>query len=199
MEDKIKRVKELEQEIKDKGLVAPRLTPAHIDGCIVKDDYYVFPGTTNTVCLLTLKNGYITIGDSACASPENFDAEIGRKLARDNARNKIWALEGYLLKQNICTQTRSNKMGEIFNQGDVAVLNSAVSDGVVCDGALQITVDRVENGVVYGSDQHGDPVERMEVELTNVANLDTELAGTVSSETETVSPTIGTSEAISPV
>lgn len=92
---------ELEQEIKDKGLVAPRLTPAHIDACIVAEDYHVFPGTTNTVCLLTLKNGYTTIGDSACASPENFDAEIGRKLARDNARNKIWALEGYLLKHHL--------------------------------------------------------------------------------------------------
>lgn len=91
----------LEQEIKDKGLTAPRLTPEQIDSCIAKEDYHVFPGTTTTVCLLTLQNGYTTIGDSACASPENFDEEIGRKLARDNARNKIWSLEGYLLKQKL--------------------------------------------------------------------------------------------------
>jgi hypothetical protein len=45
-----------------------------------------------------LRNGFQVIGESAAASPENFDAAIGRRIARDNARNKIWALEGYLLK-----------------------------------------------------------------------------------------------------
>nr|WP_237073141.1 Gp49 family protein [Providencia stuartii] len=54
-----------------------------------------------TFCVLVLKNGFTVTGESACASPENFDAEIGRKIARQNAVNKIWALEGYLLKQKI--------------------------------------------------------------------------------------------------
>lgn len=85
----------LEQEIKDKGLVAPRLTPQLIDEAIKGEAYYIFPQTTTTVCLLTLRNGYTTIGESACASPENFDIEIGKKLAKENARNKIWSLEGY--------------------------------------------------------------------------------------------------------
>ena len=53
------------------------------------------------MCCLTLQNGFTVTGESACASPENFDAELGRKIARDNARNKIWALEGYLLKQRL--------------------------------------------------------------------------------------------------
>ena len=92
---------EIEQEIQDKGLNAPRLTPADIDSVIVGEDYYVFPNTTFTVCLLTLKNGFNVSGESAAASLENFDAEIGRKIARENARNKIWALEGYLLKQKL--------------------------------------------------------------------------------------------------
>ena len=92
---------EVEKEIQEKGLNAPRLTPQHIDETILHEQYHVFAGTTFTVCLLTLKNGYTVCGESACASPENFNAEIGRKIARENARNKIWALEGYLLRQRL--------------------------------------------------------------------------------------------------
>lgn len=91
----------IEAEIQAKGLNAPRLTPAHIDSVIQAEDYHVFPGTTLTVCALTLKNGFIVVGESAAASPENFDIELGRKIARDNARNKIWALEGYILRSKL--------------------------------------------------------------------------------------------------
>ena len=92
---------EIEQGIQDKGLNAPRLTPDHIDSVIANEDYHVFPGSQLTVCALTLKNGFTVTGESACASPENFDAEIGQKIAREDARNKIWALEGYLLKDRL--------------------------------------------------------------------------------------------------
>ena len=92
---------QIEQEIKDKGLNAPRLTPESIDAVIVGEDYHVFTGTTLTVCALKLKNGFVVTGESAAASPENFDAEIGKKIARQNAREKIWMLEGYLLKQKL--------------------------------------------------------------------------------------------------
>lgn len=54
-----------------------------------------------TFCVLVLRNGFTVTGESACASPENFDAEIGRKIARANAVQKIWPLEGYLLKQRL--------------------------------------------------------------------------------------------------
>lgn len=94
----------IEAEIQSKGLNAPRLNPAHIDAQIVAGDYYVFPGTTLTVCALTLRNGFHVIGESAAASPENFDAGIGRKIAFDNARSKIWALEGYLLRSRLAEQ-----------------------------------------------------------------------------------------------
>ena len=92
---------QLEQEIIDKGLTAPRITPEDIESAIVSEQYHVFDGTCFTTCLLTLKNGFNTIGESACASPANFNVEIGRKIARDNAKNKIWMLEGYLLKQKL--------------------------------------------------------------------------------------------------
>lgn len=93
--------KELEKAIEEKGLVAPRLTPDMIDHTIKNEAYYVFPGTTLTVCCLTLRNGYNVTGESAAVSLDNFDEEIGRRVAFDNARQKIWALEGYLLKQRL--------------------------------------------------------------------------------------------------
>jgi exopolyphosphatase/pppGpp-phosphohydrolase len=92
---------QIEAEIQAKGLNAPRLTPDMIDAAIVSEMYHVFPNTTMTVCALTLRNGYIVTGESAAASPQNFDQAIGRKIARENARNKIWALEGYLLRERL--------------------------------------------------------------------------------------------------
>ena len=92
---------EIEKEIQDKGLTAPRVTQERLEEVIQSEQYHVFPGTTFTACLLTLSNGYTVLGESACASPENFNADFGRKIARENAKNKIWQLEGYLLKQKI--------------------------------------------------------------------------------------------------
>lgn len=92
---------QVEAAIQAKGLTAPRLTPTDINATISRERYYVFPGTTLAICCLTLRNGYSVTGESAAASPENFDREIGEKIARDNARDKIWALEGYLLRERL--------------------------------------------------------------------------------------------------
>ncbi|WP_319495973.1 Gp49 family protein [uncultured Cohaesibacter sp.] len=89
---------QFEKEIKQRGLDAPRVTPADLDAVIAAEDYHVFPGTTLTVCCLTLVNGFTVTGESACASRKNFDEELGRMIARKNAREKIWALEGYRLR-----------------------------------------------------------------------------------------------------
>lgn len=90
-----------EELIQAKGLNAPRLNPAHIDSIIKNVQYHIFAGSQLTVCCMTLKNGFTVTGESACASPENFNQEIGEKIAFDMARNKIWVLEGYLLKQKL--------------------------------------------------------------------------------------------------
>lgn len=108
---------EIEKEIQDKGLTAPRVTPQRIQDVIASEHYFTAaqgrhgatgadvedgdPLSLLTFCVLVLKNGFTVTGESACASPENFDAELGRKVARGNAVNKIWALEGYLLKQSL--------------------------------------------------------------------------------------------------
>ncbi|MBK8508991.1 MAG: hypothetical protein IPL51_10170 [Candidatus Competibacteraceae bacterium] len=91
----------IEAEIRAKNLNAPRLMPELIDEIISGEAFYRFPGTTLTVCCLTLKNGFTVTGKSACASPENFDEDIGRKVAREDARRKIWDLEGYLLRERL--------------------------------------------------------------------------------------------------
>ena len=111
----------IEQEIQAKGLTAPRVTPQRIEEVIAGEYFFTAAdGVTGeawrrdaspfdvaaplrllTFCVLVLKNGFTVTGESACASPENFDAEFGRKIARANAVNKIWPLEGYLLRQRL--------------------------------------------------------------------------------------------------
>lgn len=89
---------ESELQAKAKG---PRVTLDHIKSQVIAEQYHVFPGTTMTVACLTLQNGYQVVGESACADPENFDEKIGRNIARENALNKIWQLEGYLLRAKL--------------------------------------------------------------------------------------------------
>lgn len=91
---------EIEKEIQAKGLNAPRLTPDLIESKIVKEEYHLLTDVL-TVCVLTLENGFTVTGESACASPANYNKEIGDRIARDNAKEKIWVLEGYLLKQKL--------------------------------------------------------------------------------------------------
>lgn len=81
--------------------VAPRLTPAHIDAVIVDETYTTMPSGKVMVCELTLRNGFTVRGEAATVSKANFNEEIGRRISRENARNKIWELEGYLLQQEV--------------------------------------------------------------------------------------------------
>ncbi len=54
-----------------------------------------------TICLVVLRNGFTVIGKSAPASAENFDAELGRKLAREDAIRQVWPLMGYALRDRL--------------------------------------------------------------------------------------------------
>ncbi len=115
----------IEQLIQFKGKTAPRITPQDIEASIASEHYFtaedgrqgaeyrensIFaPGEIEplrllTFCVLVLKNGFTVTGESACASPENFDADIGRKVARANAVNKIWPLLGYELKTKLAAE-----------------------------------------------------------------------------------------------
>lgn len=90
-----------DDQIEVDGRDAPHLTEKDIAAVIVGADYYIFPGTTVTVCCLKLRNGYCIIGESATVSQANFNEELGRDIARQNAEDKIWALEGYLLRERL--------------------------------------------------------------------------------------------------
>ena len=101
---------------------APRVTPADIEAQIVSEHYFMasdalqmfstvhlpegrgwFLGSTQllTICILQLRNGFVVTGESACASPENFNAEKGREIARAAAVTKCWALLGYELRTRL--------------------------------------------------------------------------------------------------
>ncbi len=128
---------DIEAEIQAKGLTAPRVTPQRIEEVIAGEYYFsvldaVLPPAPTpqemerlrplgllTFCVLVLKNGFTVTGESACASPANFDAELGRKIARQNAVNKIWQLEGYLLRQQLHNDQVLGLMAEreIMKQG----------------------------------------------------------------------------------
>ena len=109
---------QIENEIQAKGKTAARVTPADIEANIRAETYFTaFDGFMAddrdmtmqdadalkllTFCVLVLRNGFTVTGESACASPENFDAEIGRKIARQNAVQKIWSLMGYELRSKL--------------------------------------------------------------------------------------------------
>ncbi len=117
----------IERLIQAKGLTAPRITPADIEANIATEAYFTAhegiegacaahgkyqlvrhneneaegPMRRLTFCVLVLRNGFTVTGESACASPENFDAEIGRRIARENAVQKIWPLMGYELRSKL--------------------------------------------------------------------------------------------------
>ena len=109
----------IERQIQAKGLTGPRITPEDIKGIIVSEHYFTaaeairIPSAENpfgeapeatkllTFCVLVLRNGFTVTVESACASPENFDAQIGKRIARGNAEQKIWPLMGYALKDRL--------------------------------------------------------------------------------------------------
>lgn len=129
---------QIEQEILDKGLTAPRVTPDDIEANIASEHYFTAqqgayaaamhrvldqggiitskdaappPNALGllTFCVLVLRNGFTVTGESACASPENFDSELGRKIARANAVQKIWPLMGYALKERLHREALGDK------------------------------------------------------------------------------------------
>lgn len=135
---------QIEKEIQDKGLTAPRVTPADLEAEILSEHYFtayqgalgaahdaVDSNSTNhdvynskaevpaildklkllTFSVLVLRNGFTVTGKSACASPENFDAELGRKIARLDALNQLWSLLGFRLRDKLTAQAAAAARG----------------------------------------------------------------------------------------
>lgn len=116
----------IEHEIQRRASLAPRVTPAQVEASIASEHYFTAgeavialdrgfapePLLLLTICVLVLNNGFTVTGESACASPENFDAEIGRTIARDRALQKIWPLLGF--------QLRTELSRPVLTEGDAA-------------------------------------------------------------------------------
>ena len=67
-----------------------------VDGCPVAESLKVL-----TICIIVMQNGFTVIGKSAPADAENFNAELGRKFAREDAIRQLWPLEGYALRDKL--------------------------------------------------------------------------------------------------
>lgn len=117
-----------EAAIQAAGKTAPRVTPADVDAAISSVHYFtadegvlgayrthgdVYQSERYddeqaqvslrllTFCVLVLRNGFTVTGESACASPANFEEKIGRDIAYKNAREKVWPLLGYALRDKL--------------------------------------------------------------------------------------------------
>lgn len=95
----------IETEIQAKGLTAPRITPADLEAAIAHTEYVKhvsYSGQVLRWAVLTTHNGYAVAGrPSVAVSPANDDEEIGCKVARENAKQELWPLLGYALKQKL--------------------------------------------------------------------------------------------------
>ena len=119
----------LEKQIHASGAdTAPRVTPADIEAEIISEHYFTAadgyrsapcfdpngqptdclpppaPLELLTFCVLVLKNGFTVTGESACASPANFNAEIGRRIARESAVQKVWPLLDFRLRDKLAAE-----------------------------------------------------------------------------------------------
>lgn len=125
----------IEQQLQALGKTAPRITPADVEANILEAHYctayeaaeaaqfHRAMGGTGpmdppkphpalalfTICTLVLKNGFVVTGESACASPENFNAELGQRLARAKAIDKVWPLMGYELRSQLAAQAEETQ------------------------------------------------------------------------------------------
>lgn len=103
--------------------VAPRVSLADIEaaivgrfeftadkiGAIASADYapdvevptVIEPLRLLSVCILVMRNGFTIVGKSAPASADNFNAELGRKFAYEDAVRQLWPLMGFALRDKL--------------------------------------------------------------------------------------------------
>jgi len=164
---------QIEAEIQAKGLTAPRITPQDIENTITQEFYFLasdgvfgeyydslpkeatkpeaiasLPVALSllTLCVLVLKNGFTVVGKSACASPENFDAELGRKIARQDAVTQIWPLEGYRLRSELSSTTAIG----VISSDNLTNQTVPIGGGTGCSSftAREVLIGKVDGTVV---------------------------------------------------
>lgn len=148
----------VEAEIQAKGKTAARVTPDDIQREIVEETYFTAaegrhghshknhgfdydepadsPLNLLTFCVLRLRNGFTVTGESACASPENFDAAIGRRIARENAVQKIWPLLGFRLRDKLAGINDPSKAEQVLGEVLSVVQHYLPPDGGTAHDAM---------------------------------------------------------------
>jgi hypothetical protein len=148
----------IEAEIQAKGKTAPRVTPDDIQREIISEHYFTaddgaqgafnrvdknFGGIPTpsslsllTFCVLVLRNGFTVTGESACANPENFDAAIGRRIARENAVQKIWPLLSFRLRDKLAGVNDSSKAEQVLEEVLSVVQHYLPPDGGTAQDAM---------------------------------------------------------------
>jgi hypothetical protein len=100
-------IEPIEREIQRKGLTAPRITPADIENAIKHIEYVKHTSAGGQVlrwAILTTQSGFAVVGaPSVAVSPENDDAEVGEKVARQNSTQALWPLLGFALKEKLAS------------------------------------------------------------------------------------------------
>jgi hypothetical protein len=81
------------------NVIPSRVTVSDMEAKIKMTIYQRLEGTTTTICQITMENGFTVTGTSACVDPKNYNQALGEKYAYEQAFNKLWELEGYLLLQ----------------------------------------------------------------------------------------------------
>lgn len=141
-----------------------------INRAIASAQYHQFPGTTMTVCCLTLVDGFNVIGQSACIDPSMFDEAMGRSIAHEDAVNKVWQLEGYLLNYKL-------RRGIIQAEQESATAAAAApepAESVIAEPPAPPVPDAVAvgtTGVFYGSDGSQENAEVIHVWSESCVNL----------------------------
>ncbi len=109
---------------------------------VKKTTYTVLPDGKTTVCQLHMENGYTINGHSACVDPTQYNQALGEKYAYEDAINKAWPLEGYLLAEEIF---RRGPQVKVYSWRDV-VKHSQLKDPL--RGDIQFYV-RMRDGAAF--------------------------------------------------
>ena len=141
-----------------------------IQAKVQKTVYTVLPETTTTVCQLFMENGYLILGTSACVDPAKYNQALGEKYAYEDAINKAWPLEGYLLAEEIF---RRKPVPRTYSWNDVAT-HSQLRDPLTGDTQFHV---RMRDGAVFMGNVLFDPTDNeYSVEKKIIRNVNKQLS-----------------------
>lgn len=105
-----------------------KVTIEGIKAKIKAECYLVLPDGRTTICMLSMENGYTIKGLSACVDAANFDIDLGRKYAYEDAIRQIWPLEGYLLAQRMYENPQQISGAESVLQQSYELLSKEIEE-----------------------------------------------------------------------